>query len=69
MKQSIVRLIPSKLRSPVGRIYQRLDYEIGKRIGRRDPLLPPKWLHSIRSTDFKEVGDEFFKYFVNIGGV
>jgi len=90
MKQSIVRLIPSKLRPPMRRLYQCLEYDIGQRIGpmrilyqhleydigmrmgRRDALNPPKWLHPIGSSgfkNFKEVGEEFFQYFVNIGGL
>jgi ubiquinone/menaquinone biosynthesis C-methylase UbiE len=78
MKRSIVRLIPKKLRPPLKRLYQYLEYETGRRTGRRDPLLPPKWLHSVASTDvsappnyknYEEVGDEFFQYFVNFGGL
>jgi ubiquinone/menaquinone biosynthesis C-methylase UbiE len=51
------------------KLYDYLEYDLGKRIGRRDPLLPPKWLHSVGPGEFKEVGEEFFQYFVNIGGV
>src|SRR4029077_15461193 len=60
------------------RLYQYLEYETARRRGRCDALLPPKWLHSVASADlnappdykdYKEVGEEFFRYFVNIGGV
>lgn len=72
MKQIIVRLIPPRLRPPAGRVYHYLDYHIGKRIGWRDPLLPPYWLHSVGGSpfdlkDFKAIGEEFFKIFVTIG--
>ena len=83
MNQSIVRLIPSALRPPLRRLYTDLntgmsklyhysEYCVGTRIGWRDPLLPPYWLHSVSGQaldleDFKAVGAEFFQYFVTIG--
>jgi SAM-dependent methyltransferase len=85
MKQSIVRLIPPTLRPPLRRLYSEVnygmsrlhgyvEYHVGKRIGRRDPLLPPNWLHSVSGQsfdveDFNAVGEEFFRYFVTIGGL
>ncbi|MFZ0883759.1 MAG: class I SAM-dependent methyltransferase [Candidatus Acidiferrales bacterium] len=47
-----------------------MEYQVGTRIGGRDPLLPPKWLQSVGSPDlknFSEVGEEFLQYFVNFG--
>ena len=73
MKRSIVRLIPNNLNLPAAEASGAIDYleyDIGGRIGRRDPLLPPKWLHSVASQDlnasliykdYKEVGEEFFR--------
>jgi ubiquinone/menaquinone biosynthesis C-methylase UbiE len=78
MKHILFRLVPSKLKPRVRKLYQYLEYETGKRIGGRDVLLPPKWLHSVSSPDlnasldykiYQQTGEEFFRYFVNIGGV
>ena len=85
MNQTIVRLIPPALRPPlrrlhtevnsgVSRLYRYSEYHIGTRMGWRDPLLPPYWLHSVSGQsldlkDFKAVGEEFFHYFVTIGGL
>src|SRR5215467_11911473 len=46
--------------------YRFLEYHAGIRLGWRDPLVPPDWLHSVGSTDFVQTGDEFFQYFINL---
>jgi ubiquinone/menaquinone biosynthesis C-methylase UbiE len=74
MRQNIARLLPGKLTAPARRLYQYLEYGIGQRIGRRDPLIPPESLHSVSGKpldvkDFRKVGKEFFRYFVNLGGI
>ncbi len=76
MKQTIVRFIPGRLKPLLRRLYDFLAiiyhfpvYHIGRLTGWRDPLLPPNWLHSVGGWDFKEVGEEFFRYFVNLGGL
>lgn len=74
MKQAISKLLPTRLRPAAGMVYNYMEYQLGKRIGLRDPLLPPKWLHSVSGqpldlNNFKDVGDEFFKYFVAMGGL
>ena len=85
MNQSIVRLIPPALRPPLRKLYTDVntemsklyhysEYYVGTRMGWRDPLLPPNWLHSVSGRpfdleDFKAVGEEFFQYFVTIGGL
>lgn len=51
-------------------MYYFLEYNIGKRIGRRDPLLPPNWLHFVGGyPEFKKIGEDFFQYFVNLAGL
>ena len=50
-------------------IYHFPAYHIGRLAGWRDPLLPPEWLHSVGDWDFKEVGESFLQYFVNLGGL
>ena len=50
MNQSIVRLIPTKLRPLAGRVYRYLDtwnITLASGYGWRDPLFPPHWLHSV----------------------
>jgi len=69
MKQTIVRLIPDRLRPSLRRLYHFFGYNIGTITGLRDPFIPPNWLHSVGDLGFKEVGKEFFSYFVNLGGL
>jgi SAM-dependent methyltransferase len=38
---------------------------VGLRMGRLDPLLPPASLHWVGDGDFVEIGEEFFRYFVD----
>jgi len=47
------------------RARQFIEYEAGVRAGRRDPLIPPGWLHSVGNGDFVAIGEEFFRYFVD----
>jgi SAM-dependent methyltransferase len=66
----VIRLIPRRLRTPISRMYYFLEYDIGKRIGGRDPLLPPKWLHFVGGyPEFKKIGENFFQYFVSMAGL
>lgn len=76
MRKTIVRFIPGRLKPQLRRLYDFSTiiyhfpaYHIGLLTGWRDPLLPPNWLHSVGGWDFKEVGEEFFNYFVNLGGL
>lgn len=38
-------------------------------LGRRERLVPPRRLHFVGHGDFKLVGDEFFRYFIELGGL
>src|SRR5688500_5001218 len=76
MRKTVARFIPRRLKPHLRRLYDRSTiiyhfpaYHIGRLSGWRDPLLPPNWLHSVGGWDFKEVGEEFFQYFVNLGGL
>ena len=76
MRKTIARFIPRRLKPHLRRLYDFSTiiyhfpaYHIGRLSGWRDPLLPPNWLHSVGDWDFKEVGEEFFQYFVNPGGL
>src|SRR5712692_1620459 len=69
MRQSISRLIPSKLKRQLRRAYGFLDYNAGILTGRRDPLLPPKGLHSFEDGTHVQIGAQFFQHFVDIAGL
>lgn len=38
-------------------------------LGRRRPLVPPRWLNPIGDGSFESVGDEFLHYFIHMCGV
>lgn len=35
--------------------------------GKRDALTPPRWMNFVGDGDFKQIGEEFFHYFVDLG--
>jgi ubiquinone/menaquinone biosynthesis C-methylase UbiE len=68
MKKTIKRLIPKPLRSLIRRTYYFLFDTIDLFLCRRDELTPPKGKISlIGGGDYKEIGDEFFQYFLELG--
>jgi ubiquinone/menaquinone biosynthesis C-methylase UbiE len=76
MRKTIVRFIPRRLKPYLRRLYDFSTiiyhfpaYHVGRLSGLRDPLLPPNWLHSVGGWDFKEVGETFLQYFVNLAGI
>lgn len=76
MKQSVKRFIPDRFKIPLRRIYhvprriyKSLAYSIGVRGGWRDELIPPDGIHCVGSGSYKQIGDEFFRYFVEFGGL
>lgn len=38
-------------------------------LGRSESLVPPRRLHFVGNGDFKAVGDEFLRYFIELGGL
>jgi SAM-dependent methyltransferase len=44
----------------------RVAYRVGVLTGLRDPLIPPRRLHSVGGGDFVAVGEEFFRYFLDL---
>jgi SAM-dependent methyltransferase len=76
MRKTIARILPHRLKRQLRRLYDFSTiiyhfpaYHIGRLSGLRDPLLPPNWLHSVGGWDFKEVGETFLQYFVNLAGL
>lgn len=48
------------------RAVELVDYYVGPKVGWRNPLLPPSWLHSVGNSDFVKTGDEFLHHFVDV---
>ena len=46
--------------------YYVLEYSIGVSTGRRNPLLPPRWLHDVGLGDYSAIGNEFVAYFCRL---
>lgn len=72
LRHRVAPFIPRSVRPAARRVYDYLEYEIGYRTGRRDPLIPPRWLHIVGSgddSDFVAIGEDFFRLFVNVGGL
>lgn len=69
IKQTLSRLLPFRLRTPLRSLYYSLKYSVGVRVCGRDPLIPPGSLHFAGSPEFKEIGEEFFRYFRDLGGL
>jgi SAM-dependent methyltransferase len=69
MRRIIFRLIPCRLKVQLRTAYHFVNYHVGVRTGRLDPLYPPKWLHCVGPGDYIQIGEEFFRYFVDIAGL
>ena len=62
-------LIPKRLHGPVKKARYFLDYELGIRLLRRDPLLPPVGLYPVGAGNYEKIGEEFFGYFKTLAGL
>src|SRR5207302_10777966 len=69
MKRIISRLMPYRLKVQLHRAYNFVNNYVGLRTGRLNPLLPPCGLHCVGDGDYIEIGEEFFRYFVDIAGL
>jgi SAM-dependent methyltransferase len=82
--KTIKKLLPRPLKSRLRRIYYEgvkpLENFIKKSShflpdtlevlsGKRDRLTPPNWRNFVGGGDFKIIGNEFFRYFVELGGL
>ena len=54
---------------PLKRSLTALSYGVGVHLLRRDRLLPPRWLHSVGTSDYAKTGEEFFRYFLDFAGL
>lgn len=69
MRENTARFTPSRLKARLRRLLVSLEYRTGIVVFRRDPLVPPSWLHCIGDGDYAEIGEEFFRYFTEIAGL
>ncbi len=69
MRQIIARVLPYRLKVQLHRLFDLSEYHAGARLGWRDPLLPPKCLHSVGIGDYTQISEEFFQYFIGIAGL
>ncbi len=69
IKSYIARLIPSGAKPTARRIYHLPTDVLDSVLGRRDPMTPPKGRIFFGGGDFNKIGEEYFRYFVNLGGL
>lgn len=82
--KTIKKMLPRPLRSRLRRMYYEgvkpmenfikksshfLPDTLEVLSGKRDRLTPPAWRNFVGGGDFKVIGNEFFKYFVELGGL
>jgi len=62
---AVRRRIPQPIKLAFLQVQDAVDFILM----RRDPLIPPRRLNFVGAGDFKTVGEEFFRYFVDLGGL
>jgi SAM-dependent methyltransferase len=65
----IAQRIPPAIKPTVRRIYHLPADLLNSLLGRRDPLTPPKGRVFFGGGDFNQVGEEYLRYFVELGGL
>lgn len=68
MSFSLDEVIPYRVRIKTRRLYQSSKDHFYT-IFRRDPLIPPPSLHDIGGAEFSLVGEEFLRFFIELGGL
>ena len=61
--------MPHQIRPIMGRIYYFPVDTIDLLLGRRDELTPPKGMTFVGYGNFKKIGGEFLRYFIELGGL
>ena len=67
MKSFIAQLIPSSVKPTASRIYHLPADILDYMLGRRKPLTPPKGRIFFGGGDFDKIGEEYLRYFVELG--
>src|SRR5918997_2672489 len=65
----IAQRIPPRIKPTVRRIYHLPEDALGLLLGRRDPLTPPKGKIFFGGGPYNEIGEEFLRHFVDLGGL
>ena len=69
IKSYIAQRIPPAIKPTARRIYHLPADVLNHLLGQRDPLTPPKGKVFFGGGDFNQVGEEYFRYFVELGGL
>jgi len=69
MLEKIKKYIPRSIKKLLRYSYLTFLDGINFILGKRDTEIPPKRMIFIGDGDFREVGEEFFKHFVELGGL
>ena len=69
IKSYIAQRIPPGVKPTARRIFHLPADVLNSLLGRRDPLTPPKGKVFFGGGDFNRVGEEYFRYFVELGGL
>ncbi len=69
IKSYIAQRIPPGVKPTARRIYHLPADVLNSLLGRRDPLTPPKGKVFFGGGNFNRVGEEYFRYFVEFGGL
>ncbi len=69
MRSYIAQLIPSSIKPAARRVYHLPADVLDSLLGRRKPLTPPKGKVFFGGGDFDKIGEEYFRYFVDLGGL
>jgi len=69
MKHIFKRIVPAPLRPLLKNAYYGIVDPIEVLLGLRNPLVPPRRLLFVGPGDFQKIGEEFFGYFVDRGGL
>ena len=75
LRAGLARVLPRELRQRL-RLRRRVELVgqfaldgVDLILGRRKPLVPPRHLNFVGHGDFVAIGDEFLRYFVELGGL
>lgn len=67
LKSHIARRIPPSIKPAARRIFHLPADVLNSLLGRRNPLTPPKGKVFFGGGDFDRVGEEYFRYFIELG--
>lgn len=69
VKDFIKQIIPKPIRRKMRWVYDLLLDLLDWLTGKRDQLTPPRRMIFIGDGDFRKIGEEFFHYFIELGGL